>query len=106
MAMLTMRARRLLKNTRRKFSINGLEFVEARLLVYKKNESVYEEDIKLLRRNFMPLKPYLSFSGLEEFVNKPIVSVPTAKKPVVETSEAKVNVDKPKAVRKNNGALL
>ncbi|GKG35071.1 hypothetical protein Tco_0440225, partial [Tanacetum coccineum] len=24
----------------------GLEFVEARLLVYKKNESVYEEDIK------------------------------------------------------------
>nr|GEY18362.1 plastid delta12-fatty acid acetylenase [Tanacetum cinerariifolium] len=108
MAMLTMRARRLLKNTRRKFSMNGnetigfdkskvecynchkrghiarecraprnqenknreysrrsvpmethassslvscdglggLESVEARLLVYKKNESVYEEDIK------------------------------------------------------------
>nr|GEU63763.1 reverse transcriptase domain-containing protein [Tanacetum cinerariifolium] len=28
----------------------GLEPVEARLLVYKKNESVYEEDIKLLKR--------------------------------------------------------
>ncbi|GJY91740.1 putative ribonuclease H-like domain-containing protein [Tanacetum coccineum] len=28
----------------------GLEFVEARLLVFKKNESVYEEDIKLLKR--------------------------------------------------------
>ncbi|GJW40441.1 ribonuclease H-like domain-containing protein [Tanacetum coccineum] len=28
----------------------GLESVEARLLVYKKNESVYEEDIKLLKR--------------------------------------------------------
>ncbi|GJV58295.1 ribonuclease H-like domain-containing protein [Tanacetum coccineum] len=29
---------------------HGLESVEARLLVYKKNESVYEEDIKLLKR--------------------------------------------------------
>ncbi|GKD55263.1 ribonuclease H-like domain-containing protein, partial [Tanacetum coccineum] len=29
---------------------NCLESVEARLLVYKKNESVYEEDIKLLKR--------------------------------------------------------
>ncbi|GKC98174.1 ribonuclease H-like domain-containing protein, partial [Tanacetum coccineum] len=28
----------------------GLESVEARLLVYKKNKSVYEEDIKLLKR--------------------------------------------------------
>nr|GFC21177.1 hypothetical protein [Tanacetum cinerariifolium] len=28
--------------------LGGLESVEARLLVYKKNESVYEEDIKLL----------------------------------------------------------
>nr|GEY95938.1 hypothetical protein [Tanacetum cinerariifolium] len=29
----------------------GLEFVEARLLVFKKNESVYVEDIKLLKRD-------------------------------------------------------
>ncbi|GKA14390.1 hypothetical protein Tco_0694036 [Tanacetum coccineum] len=28
----------------------GLEFVESRLLVFKKNKSVYEEDIKLLKR--------------------------------------------------------
>ncbi|GJR36575.1 ribonuclease H-like domain-containing protein [Tanacetum coccineum] len=151
----------------------GLESVEARLLVYKKNESVYEEDIKLLKReiylkevaitelrrkleltqkqkdeiqltveklensskslsklidcqivdkckiglgynvvpppytgNFMPLKPNLSFSGLEEFMNEPIVSEPTVKKPVVETSEAKASADKPKAVKKNNGALI
>ncbi|GJW71908.1 putative ribonuclease H-like domain-containing protein [Tanacetum coccineum] len=28
----------------------GLEYVEARLLVFKKNESMYEEDIKLLKR--------------------------------------------------------
>ncbi|GJS70487.1 ribonuclease H-like domain-containing protein [Tanacetum coccineum] len=30
---------------------NCLESVEARLLVYKKNESVYEEDIKVLKRD-------------------------------------------------------
>ncbi|GKA48658.1 ribonuclease H-like domain-containing protein, partial [Tanacetum coccineum] len=100
----------------------GLEFIEARLLVYKKKESVYEEDIKIVDKcktglgynvvpppytgNFMPPKPDLSFSGLEEFVNEPIVSEPTVKKPVVETSEAKASADKPKAVRKNNGAPI
>ncbi|GJX75780.1 putative ribonuclease H-like domain-containing protein [Tanacetum coccineum] len=152
---------------------NCLESVEARLLVYKKNESVYEEDIKLLKceiylkevaitelrrklelaqkqkdeiqltveklensskslsklidcqivdkcktslgynavpppytGNFMPPKPDLSFSGLEEFVNEPIVSEPTIKKLVVKTSEGKASVDKPKVVRKNNGAPI
>ncbi|GKF16269.1 hypothetical protein Tco_0061187 [Tanacetum coccineum] len=116
----------------------GLESVEARLLVYKKNKSVYEEDIKLTVENFensskslnklidcqtvdkcktglgynvvpppytghfMPPKPDLSFSGLEEF----IVSEPTVKKPVVKNSEAKTSKAKPKAVRKNNGALI
>ncbi|GJS88938.1 hypothetical protein Tco_0771574 [Tanacetum coccineum] len=54
----------------------------------------------------MPPKPDLSFSGLEEFVNEPIVSEPTVKKHVVETSEAKASADKPKVVRKNFGALL
>ncbi|GKE55598.1 ribonuclease H-like domain-containing protein, partial [Tanacetum coccineum] len=232
MAMLTIRARRFLKNTRRKLTVNGnetigfdkykvecynchkkghfarecralrnqenknrentrrvvpvetttsntliscdgLESVEARLLVYKKNESVYEEDIKLLKReihlrevaiiehrrklelaqkqkdeiqltvekyenlskslsklidcqivdkcktslgynavppphtgNFMPPKPDLSFSGLEKFVNEPIVSESAVKKPVVETSEAKASADKPKVVKKNNGAPI
>ncbi|GJR04715.1 putative ribonuclease H-like domain-containing protein [Tanacetum coccineum] len=146
----------------------GLESVEARLLVYKKNESVYEEDIKVLKceihlrevaitelrrklelaqkqkdkiqltvenfenssknlsklidcqivdkcktglgynaipppytGNFMPPKPDLSFSGLEEFTSEPIVI-----KPVVENSEAKASEAKPKAVRKNNGAPI
>ncbi|GJY80370.1 ribonuclease H-like domain-containing protein [Tanacetum coccineum] len=146
----------------------GLESVEARLLVYKKNESVYEEDIKVLKReihlrevaiielrrklelaqkqkneiqltvekfqnssknisklidcqivdkcktglgynvvpppytgNFMPPKPDLSLSGLEEFTSEPIVI-----KPVVENSEAKASEAKPKAVRKNNGAPI
>ncbi|GJW48638.1 hypothetical protein Tco_0080284 [Tanacetum coccineum] len=36
---------------------------------------------------FMPPKPDLSFYGLEEFMNEPIVSEPTVKKPIVETSE-------------------
>ncbi|GKA86871.1 hypothetical protein Tco_0808582 [Tanacetum coccineum] len=134
----------------------GLESVEARLLVYKKNEYVYQEDIKLLKReiylqdiaitelrrklelaqkqkyeiqltvekldnlskslskqidyqivdkcktglgynvvpppytgNFMPPKHDLSLFGIEEFVNEPIVSEPTVKKHVVNTSEAK-----------------
>ncbi|GJY05318.1 hypothetical protein Tco_0371258 [Tanacetum coccineum] len=111
----------------------GLESVEARLLVYKKNESVYEEDIKLLKheiylkevaitelrkkfgynavpppftRNFMPPKHDLSLSGIEEFVNEPIVSEPIVKKLVVETSEVKASADKPKVDRKNNGAPI
>ncbi|GJY85487.1 hypothetical protein Tco_0499513 [Tanacetum coccineum] len=66
--------------------------------------------------NFMPPKPDLSFSGLEEFVNEHIVSEPTVKKPVVETSKAKVvawtspyyqiSLQLPKAVKKNNGAPI
>ncbi|GJS38280.1 hypothetical protein Tco_0563323 [Tanacetum coccineum] len=193
MAMLTMRARRFLKNTRRKLTVNGnetigalrnqenknrentrrvvpvetttsnalvscdgsgydwsdqaeegptnfalmaysstsLESVEARLLVYKKNKSVYEEDIKVLKReinlrevaiteleedgnclgynvvpppytgNFMPPKPDLSFSSLEEFISEPIVI-----KHVAENSEAKASKAKPKAVRKHNDAPI
>ncbi|GJR22905.1 retrovirus-related pol polyprotein from transposon TNT 1-94 [Tanacetum coccineum] len=46
---------------------------------------------------FMPPKPDLSFTGLEEFLNKPVVI-----KPVVENSEAKASEAKPKVVRKNN----
>nr|GEV43279.1 retrovirus-related Pol polyprotein from transposon TNT 1-94 [Tanacetum cinerariifolium] len=57
-------------------------------------------------RNFMPLKTDLSFFGLEEFVNEPIVSKTTVKKPVVKTSEAKASADKPKVVWKNCGSPL
>ncbi|GKA60264.1 ribonuclease H-like domain-containing protein [Tanacetum coccineum] len=92
---------------------NCLESVEARLLVYKKNESVYEEDVKVLKclgynvvpppyiGNFMPPKPDLSFSGIEEFTSEPIVI-----KPIVEKSKAKSSEAKPKVVRKNNGAPI
>nr|GEX14606.1 reverse transcriptase domain-containing protein [Tanacetum cinerariifolium] len=77
MAMLTMRERRFLKNTGRKFSMNG---------------------------NF--LTPKLDLSGLEEFVNESKVSEPTIKKPIVETSEAKASADKPKVKRENFGPPL
>nr|GEX32396.1 hypothetical protein [Tanacetum cinerariifolium] len=55
----------------------GLESVEARLIVYKKNKFVMRK-----------------ISSLKEFVNEPIVSEPTVKKLVVETSEAKASADK------------
>ncbi|GJU82073.1 hypothetical protein Tco_1284438 [Tanacetum coccineum] len=55
---------------------------------------------------YLLTKPNLSFSGLKEFVNEPIVSESAVKKPVVETSKAKGSADKPKAVKKNNGALI
>ncbi|GJT48389.1 retrovirus-related pol polyprotein from transposon TNT 1-94 [Tanacetum coccineum] len=54
-----------------------------------------------LTRNFMPPKPDLSFAGLEEFTNEPVVI-----KPVVKNSKAKDSEAKPKAVRKNNGAPI
>ncbi|GJR08753.1 ribonuclease H-like domain-containing protein [Tanacetum coccineum] len=112
----------------------GLQSVEERLEFYKKNESVYVEKINGLKwdiqvgeitigelrkkleivqkekdgiysisltGNFMPPKPDLSFTGLEEFTNEPVVI-----KPVVKNSEAKASEAKPKAVRKNNGALI
>ncbi|GKF81216.1 hypothetical protein Tco_0239818 [Tanacetum coccineum] len=59
-----------------------------------------------LTRNFMPPKPDLSFTGLEEFKNEPVVIKPVVIKPVVENSEAKASEAKPKAVRKNNGAPI
>ncbi|GKB88938.1 ribonuclease H-like domain-containing protein [Tanacetum coccineum] len=52
-------------------------------------------------RNFMPPKPDLSFSGLEEFTSEPIVI-----KPIAKNCEAKASEAKPKAVRKNNSALI
>ncbi|GJQ91434.1 putative ribonuclease H-like domain-containing protein [Tanacetum coccineum] len=95
----------------------GLESVEARLLVYKKNESVYEEDIKIVEKckiglgynavpppyteNFMPPKLDLSFSSLEEFKSEPIVI-----KPIVEKSEAKASKAKPKVLEDIMGLQL
>ncbi|GKA58175.1 putative ribonuclease H-like domain-containing protein, partial [Tanacetum coccineum] len=126
MAMLTMRARRFLKKTRRKLSVNGTESIGAPRNQENRNRENTLRDVPVETTtsnalitcdgagydwsdqaeegNFMPSKPDLS--GLEEFVNEPIVSEPTVKKPVVETNEAKASAEKPKAVRKNNGAPI
>ncbi|GJZ67677.1 hypothetical protein Tco_0630917 [Tanacetum coccineum] len=141
-AMLTMRARRFLKNTERKSSSknlkdNGKGIISSRRSVsvetttsnalilcdglggYDCSNNVSTDStfsylvLKVLKclnlnmnnywkvpppltGNFMPPKPDLSFTGLEEFTNEPVVI-----KPVVENSEAK-----PKAVKKNNGAPI
>nr|GEV14085.1 hypothetical protein [Tanacetum cinerariifolium] len=150
MAMLTMRVRRFLKNTGRKFSMNCNEtigFDKSKVECYNCNKMGHfsreykaprSQDTKhteSTRRNvpvetpasidllscdglgynsvpppytgnFMLSKPDLLFSGLEEFIDEPIVSEPTVKKPVVKTSEAKASADKPKVVRKNFGSSL
>ncbi|GKD92079.1 ribonuclease H-like domain-containing protein [Tanacetum coccineum] len=46
--------------------------------------------------NFIPPTPDLSFTGLDEFVNKP----------VIENSKAKSSEEEPKEVRKNDDALI
>ncbi|GJU19086.1 retrovirus-related pol polyprotein from transposon TNT 1-94 [Tanacetum coccineum] len=88
----------------------GLESLEARLLVFKKNEFVYEEDIKLLKRynvvlppytgNFMPPKPDLVYPSLDDFVDvNESVSESVVEKPTVEIHE-------PKTARKENKAPI
>ncbi|GKE85529.1 hypothetical protein Tco_1559271, partial [Tanacetum coccineum] len=107
MAMLTMRARRFLKNTGIKLTINGLESVEARLLVYKKNESVYEEDIKDLKREIQLREVAITELRRKlELAQKQKDSLQVVIKPVVENTKAKASEAKPKAVRKNNGAPI
>ncbi|GJX63571.1 ribonuclease H-like domain-containing protein [Tanacetum coccineum] len=135
MAMLTMKARRFLKNTGRKLVVNGNEtigFDKSKVECYNCHKRGYferecraprnqenrnmENTIRVVpvetttsnalvscdgSRNFMPSKPDLSFSGLEEFTSEPIVI-----KPVVENSEAKASESKPKVVRKNNSAPI
>nr|GEV18923.1 uncharacterized protein ycf2 [Tanacetum cinerariifolium] len=127
MAMLIMRARRFLKNNRRKFSMNGNETVGfhktkvecfnchkrrhfARECRAPRNQ---ENKNRENTRRTVPVETHASsavvssdLSGPQEFENKPIVSETTVKKPVVETSEAKVSADKPKVVKKDNGALI
>ncbi|GJS20628.1 hypothetical protein Tco_0449260 [Tanacetum coccineum] len=87
----------------------GLESVEARLLVFMKNESVYEEDIKLLKReiylrdlDITDLKRKLELDTkekvLDDFVDES-VSESVVQKPTVETN-------KPETARKENGAPI
>ncbi|GJZ57890.1 putative ribonuclease H-like domain-containing protein [Tanacetum coccineum] len=70
----------------------GLESVEARLLVFKKNESVYEEDIKLLKREI-----YLRDLDITELKRK--LELATKEKDEVNTVKGtRVNTARPKAV--------
>ncbi|GJT76317.1 retrovirus-related pol polyprotein from transposon TNT 1-94 [Tanacetum coccineum] len=69
----------------------GLESVEARLVVFKKNESVYEEDIKLLKREI-----YLRDLDITELKRKLELATKEKDEPTVETNEPNG--------RKENGA--
>nr|GEU35946.1 hypothetical protein [Tanacetum cinerariifolium] len=125
MAMLTMRARRFLKNTGNKFSLNGNEtigFDKSKVECYnchkrghfaKEYIAPRSQDTKHKEssRRTVPVEipasvALVSCDGLGEFVNEPIVSEPIVKKPEVETSEAKASAVKPKVVRKNFGPPL
>ncbi|GJQ89278.1 hypothetical protein Tco_0000417 [Tanacetum coccineum] len=157
MAMLTMRARRFLKNTRMKLTVNGNETIgfdnskvkvgynchkretfwlgECRveegpnyalmafsssspdsevsndsivqcliweLLNFKFKRSTILKDLKIIcstslhSENFMPPTPDLSFTGLDEFVNEP----------VVENSNVMSSKEEPTVVRKNDDAAI
>ncbi|GKA78136.1 hypothetical protein Tco_0784673 [Tanacetum coccineum] len=79
----------------------GLESLEVRLLVYKKNEYVYEEDIKVLK-----CKIHLREVSITELRRKLELAQKQNDEIQLTNSEAKANEAKPKAVRKNNGALI
>ncbi|GJS63548.1 uncharacterized mitochondrial protein-like protein [Tanacetum coccineum] len=83
------------ENTGRKLTVNGTETIG-----FDKSKNVPVDTT-----NFQCFEN-LSELAIEEFVNEPIVSEPVVKKPVVETSEAKASAEKPKAVKKNNGAPI
>nr|GFA17431.1 hypothetical protein [Tanacetum cinerariifolium] len=136
MAMLTMRARRLLKNIRRKFYMNRNEtigFDKSKVECYnchkrghfardcrapRGQDTKHKESTRRTAHMETPASAALvscdgpggydwSDQAEEEvFVDEPIVSEPTVKKPEVETSVAKTSTDKPKVVRKNFGPLL
>ncbi|GJV08112.1 hypothetical protein Tco_1345768 [Tanacetum coccineum] len=82
-------------------SKNFSELIDCQIVDKRKTGLGYTAVPPPYTGNFMPLKPDLSFSGLEEFTSEPIVI-----KPVAENSEAKASEAKPKAVRKNNSAPI
>ncbi|GKA85471.1 hypothetical protein Tco_0807125 [Tanacetum coccineum] len=97
----------------------SLESVEARLIVYKKNESVYKEDIKLLKREIY-LKE-IAITGLrrklelaqkqKDEIQLTVEKLENSSKILsilidFKTSEAKDSADKPNVVKKNNGAPI
>nr|GEV70090.1 reverse transcriptase domain-containing protein [Tanacetum cinerariifolium] len=105
MATLTMRARRFLKNTGRKFSMNDIMIEVTKLKMVQLTLHSWPILLQVLTlRKLLPLKPDLS--GLQEFENELIVSETTVKKPVVESSEDKPKVNFSKATVTLNTARL
>ncbi|GJZ48587.1 ribonuclease H-like domain-containing protein [Tanacetum coccineum] len=92
----------------------GLESVEEKLEVYKANESIYSQDIKVLKFEIeckdlaiRKLKKKLEISQKEkDSIQFNVDKFENASEPIVENSEAKANKAKPKANRKNNGAPI
>ncbi|GJZ35762.1 hypothetical protein Tco_0581579 [Tanacetum coccineum] len=101
MAMLTMRARRFLKNTGRKLTVNGTETIRAPRNQENRNK---ENTRRVVLVKTSTSNALISCDGLGDYDWSD--QAEEVKKPVVETSEAKASTDKPKAVRKNNGALI
>nr|GEW23883.1 ribonuclease H-like domain-containing protein [Tanacetum cinerariifolium] len=108
MAMLIMRAKRFLKKTRRKLTVNDKlenaskslnKLIDCQIVNNYKKGLGYENSNPVsppYTGNFMPPKPDLSFTYLDEFYNKP----------VVKNCDAKTSKTKPKDVRKNNDAPI
>ncbi|GJS94663.1 hypothetical protein Tco_0801631 [Tanacetum coccineum] len=102
MAMLTMRARRFLKNTRRKLTVDGTKTIGAPRNQENRNK---ENTRRVVPVETTTSNALISCDGHGDydwsFTSKPIVI-----KPVAKNSEAKASKAKPKVVRKNNGALI
>nr|GEX05938.1 hypothetical protein [Tanacetum cinerariifolium] len=99
-AMLTMRARRFLKNTRRKLDMDN----KGRIRFDKsKEQGANQKDCARYNAvsppytgNFMPPKPDIVYPSLDDFVD---VNETVVEKPTIESNE-------PKTVRKENGAHI
>ncbi|GKA95308.1 hypothetical protein Tco_0817346 [Tanacetum coccineum] len=109
-AMLTMRARRFLKNTGRKLDMTnkdriGFDKPKVECLNCHKRGHFPRIRVNLsipppYTRNFMPPKPDLVYPSLDDFVDvNESVSESVVEKPTVETNE-------PKTARKENGAPI
>nr|GEV31022.1 ribonuclease H-like domain-containing protein [Tanacetum cinerariifolium] len=104
MTMLTMRARRFLKSTRRKFSMNSDETIR-----FDKSKV---ECYNYHKRNILLESAELQEVKIPSTRSTVLVETPTSSALVscgelgVETSEAKASADKPKVVRKDFGPTL